>query len=76
MVKLSGTPSVEGVSSDGKRHVRASLWADTENEVLGLTTGENIQGLNKDDILTMGSTVLTAEEGSFGRLGSDGTWNF
>ena len=76
MVKLSGTPSVEGISSDGKRHVRVSLWADTENEVLGMTTGENIQGLNKDDILTMGSTVLTAEEGSFGRLGSDGTWNF
>lgn len=76
MIKLSGTPSIEGYSSDGKRHVRASLWADTENEVLNVTTGENIQGLNKDDVLTMGSTVLTAAEGSFGRLGSDGTWNF
>lgn len=76
MVKLSGTPSVEGISSDGKRHVRVSLWADTKDEMSGVTTGENIQGLNKDDILTMGSTVLTAAEGNFGRLGSDGTWNF
>lgn len=76
MIKLSGAPSIEGYSSDGKRYVRASLWADTENEVLNITTGAGVQGLNDDDILTMGSTVLTAEEGSFGRLGSDGTWNF
>jgi hypothetical protein len=39
-------------------------------------TGADIEGLNSTDLLTMGSTVLTAAEGSFGRLGSDGTWNF
>lgn len=76
MIKLSGTPSVEGTSSDGKRRVRVSLWADTENEMSGVVTGADIQGLNSDDILTMGSIVLTADKGSFGRLDSNGTWHF
>lgn len=76
MIKLSGTPAIEGSSNDGKRYVRVSLWADSKDEMSGVTTGENIQGLNANDILTMGSTVLTAAEGNFGRLGSDGTWNF
>lgn len=42
----------------------------------GVTTGADIEGLTAKDILTMGSTCLTATEGSFGRLGSDGVWNF
>lgn len=76
MIKLSGTPVVEGYDSNHNRLVRVSLWADSENEMSGVRTGENIKGLNATDVLTMGSTVLTAAEGSFGRLGSDGTWNF
>ena len=75
MIKLSGTPTVESYTA-GARYVRVSLWADTESEMSGVTTGADIEGLESTDILTMGSTCLTATEGSFGRLGSDGTWNF
>lgn len=76
MIKLSGAPSVEGYDSDHHRLVRVSLWADNENEMSGVRTGANIEGLNDTDVLTMGSTVLTVAESSFGRLGSDGSWSF
>lgn len=76
MIKLSGTPIVEGHDSNNNRLVRVSLWADSESEIANVVTGADIEGLNSTDLLTMGSTVLTAAEGSFGRLGSDGTWNF
>lgn len=76
MIKLLGTPVVENCTNTGTKFVRVSLWADTEAEVAGVTTGADIEGLTAKDILTMGSTCLTATEGSFGRLGSDGVWNF
>lgn len=76
MIKLSGAPVVEGHTNTGARLVRVSLWADTEDEMTGITTGENIEGLKADDVLTMGSTVLTIVDSSFGRLGSNGIWKF
>lgn len=76
MIKLSGAPIVEGYTEDNRRRVRVSLWSDTEDEVTGVTTGENIEGLKADDVLTMGSTVLTIVDLSLGRLGSNGIWKF
>ena len=76
MIKLSGSPIVEGYNKEGARLVRVSLWADTEDEMTGVTTGENIEGLKEDDVLTMGSTVLTIVDLSLGRLGSNGIWKF
>ena len=76
MVKISGTPIVEGYTNTGARRVRVSLWADSEDEISGVVTGEEIEGLNTNDVLTMGSTCLTVTEGSFGRLGSNGVWKF
>lgn len=76
MIKLSGTPVVEGHTDAGARRVRVSLWADTEDEMSGVTTGEDIEGLKADDVLTMGSTVLTIVDLSLGRLGSNGIWKF
>ncbi len=75
MIKLSGAPIVEKYT-EGKRHVRVSLWSDTEDEMSGVTTGENIEGLSKNDVLTMGSTVLTIVDSSFGKLGTNGSWVF
>lgn len=75
MIKLSGAPIVEKYT-EGKRYVRASLWADTEDEMSGVVTGEGIDGLNENDVLTMGSTVMTIVDSSFGKLGSNGTWYF
>ena len=76
MIKLSGTPVIEGYTENGARRVRVGLWADTEDEMTNVTTGENIEGLNNTVVLTMGSTCLTIVDASFGRLGSNGTWTF
>lgn len=76
MIKLSGAPIIEGYTEDNRRRVRVSLWSDTEDEMTGVTTGENIEGLKEDDVLTMGSTVMTIVDSSFGKLGSNGTWYF
>lgn len=40
MVKISGTPIVEGYTNTGARRVRVSLWADSEDEISGVVTGE------------------------------------
>ena len=74
MIKVTSITG-EGYNEDGTRNVKASLVADTVEEVAEATTGANIDGLTENDVLTLGSTCLVAT-GEFGILSSTGIWNF
>lgn len=58
------------------RNVKATLIADTKDEVEAIgNDGSTVDGLRDGDILEFGSTCLCVD-GSFGILGSDGNWTF
>lgn len=74
MVKVKGL-TVESMEN-GKRNVVVSLAADTSAEVDACgASGENVKGLNADDVIVLGSTALCAD-GSFGLINSSGQWNW
>jgi hypothetical protein len=74
MVKV--TSMVVESTENGVREVIASLAADTKAEVDACgSSGANIKGLTANDIMTLGSTAFCAD-GNFGRLRSDGIWNW
>lgn len=74
MVKVSGL-IVESIEN-GKRNVVVSLVADTKDEVDACgASGENVKGLNVDDVIVLGSSALCAD-GSFGMINSSGIWNW
>lgn len=58
------------------RLVKASLVADTKEEVIAIgTDATTIQNLRETDTLDFGSTCLCTD-GSFGILDSNGEWKF
>ena len=74
MVKVTGM-TVEKIEN-GVREVIVSLASDTKAEVDACgSSGANVKGLNASDIMTLGSTAFCAD-GNFGRLRSDGVWNW
>jgi hypothetical protein len=74
MVKVSGL-IVESIEN-GKRNVVVSLVADTKDEVNACgASGENVKGLNADDVIVLGSSALCAD-GNFGLISSNGQWNW
>ena len=62
---------------DGRnRYVLATLVADNKDEVIAHgTSGQGVIGLQPNDIMTFGSTCLTAD-GKFGMLDSADEWQF
>lgn len=58
------------------RYVVASLVADNKDEVIAHgTSGQGVEGLQPNDVMTFGSTCLTAD-GKFGMLNSTDAWQF
>lgn len=51
------------------------LVADTKEEVADNLTGEDVEGLNANIVVGMGSKVLTAD-GYLGIMRSDNTWSW
>ena len=58
-----------------KKLVRASLVADTKEEVQNITEDTKISGIADNEIMTLGSSCMTVN-GDYGMLGSDGHWTF
>lgn len=59
MIKLKKINQTRYVN--GKKMVDASLFADTKNEVTNNLTGKDIDGLEDDVELDVGSMVVTAD---------------
>lgn len=57
-------------NSNGKYNIVAELFADSKSDDLS-----SIINLGKNEVLAMGSSVLTAS-GDLAFLKSDGTWNW
>ena len=58
------------------RYVVASLVADNKDEVIAHgTSGQGVVNLQANDVMTFGSTCLTAD-GKFGMLNSSDAWQF
>lgn len=74
MIKITGYSVEKDIA--GAREVRASLVADTKDEVVEIgSDGSTVVGLMNGDKLTLGSTCLCANC-DFGVLNSSGTWTF
>lgn len=73
MIKLKEINQTRYV--DGKKMVDASLFADTKNEVTDDLTGEDIDGLEDDVIIDMGSFVMTASA-EYAYMQSNGKWKW
>lgn len=58
-----------------ERITSVKLVADTKEEVKDNLTGADVEGLNSDIIVGMGSKVLTAD-GYIGIVKSDNTWSW
>lgn len=69
--------SSEYERDDGRnRYVLATLVADDADEVIAHgTSGEGIENLQSNDVMTFGSTCLTVN-GRFGMLNSANVWEF
>ena len=74
MIKATGSEYEK--NENGQRQVLATLVSDTSDEVIAHgTSGQGVIGLQSNDIMTFGSTCLTAD-GKFGMLDSSGNWEF
>lgn len=73
MIKLKEINQTRYV--DGKKMVDANLFADTKNEVTDDLTGEDIDGLEDDAIIDMGSFVMTASA-EYAYMQSNGEWKW
>lgn len=73
MIKLKEINQTRYV--DGKKMVDASLFADTKNEVTDNLTGEDIDGLEDDAIIDMGSFVMTASA-EYAYMQSNDKWKW
>ena len=73
MIKLKEINQTRYVN--GKKMVDASLFADTKNEVTDNLTGENIDGLEDDVIIDMGSFIMTASV-EYAYMQSNGKWKW
>lgn len=60
-------------TADGKRYVRATIFADTTPSTMP-TTGAGIFGLNGDDILFADSILYAIDTGKAYILNGAGTW--
>ena len=73
---IKATDSQFEKNENGQRQVLATLVADNKDEVIAHgTSGQGVIGLQSNDIMTFGSTCLTAD-GKFGMLDSSDVWQF
>lgn len=76
MIMIKATASDYEKDDGRNRYVLATLVADNKDEVIAHgTTGQGVIGLQPNDIMTFGSTCLTAD-GKFGMLDSSDVWQF
>lgn len=74
MIKVDSM-TLEGFNENG-RNVKASLIADTKDEVIAIgNDAATVAGLTDGDKLTLGSTCFCANA-DFGILNSEGVWTF
>ena len=73
---IKATDSQFEKNENGQRQVLATLVSDNKDEVIAHgTSGQGVIGLQSNDIMTFGSTCLTAD-GKFGMLDSSDVWQF
>ena len=76
MIMIKATASDYERDDGRNRYVLATLVADNKDEVIAHgTSGQGVIGLQPNDIMTFGSTCLTAD-GKFGMLDSSDVWQF
>lgn len=76
MIMIKATVSDYERDDGRNRYVLATLVADNKDEVIAHgTSGQGVIGLQPNDIMTFGSTCLTAD-GKFGMLDSSDVWQF
>ena len=76
MIMIKATSSDYEKDDGRNRYVLATLVADNKDEVIAHgTSGQGVIGLQPNDIMTFGSTCLTAD-GKFGMLNSTDKWQF
>lgn len=76
MIMIKATASDYERDDGRNRYVLATLVADNKDEVIAHgTSGQGVIGLQPNDIMTFGSTCLTAD-GKFGMLNSTDEWKF
>lgn len=73
MIKLKEINQTRYVG--GRKMVDASLFADTKNEVTDNLTGEDVEGIEDDAIIDMGSFVMTASA-EYAYMQSNGKWKW
>lgn len=76
MIMIKATASDYERDDGRNRYVLATLVSDNKDEVIAHgTSGQGVIGLQPNDIMTFGSTCLTAD-GKFGMLNSTDEWKF
>ena len=76
MIMIKATASDYEKDDGRNRYVLATLVSDNKDEVIAHgTSGQGVIGLQPNDIMTFGSTCLTAD-GKFGMLNSTDEWKF
>ena len=76
MIMIKATASDYERDDGRNRYVLATLVSDNKDEVIAHgSSGQGVIGLQPNDIMTFGSTCLTAD-GKFGMLDSSDVWQF
>lgn len=73
MLKLKEITS--SVYKDQQRLVVASIYADSKEDVSDGTTSADVYGMNRSDVISAGSIVMTADF-EIAQMDSDGTWHW
>lgn len=75
-IMIKATDSEYERDDETGRYVLATLVSDNADEVIAHgTSGQGVEGLQSNDIMTFGSTCLTVD-GKFGMINSANEWKF
>lgn len=73
MIKLKGISKTN--IENKKLHVIASLYADTKEEVMDSIEAKDVEGMDRDCVITAGSIITTADF-EVANLDSNGHWHW